>query len=49
MNVPLQVGAAVYDLAKLRMLEFYYDFIDYCIDRSDFQYLQMVSAPSGAD
>ena len=41
MNVPLQVGAAVYDLAKLRMLEFYYDFIDYYIDRSSFQYLQM--------
>jgi hypothetical protein len=41
MNVPLQVGAAVYDLAKLRMLEFYFDFIDYYIDRSSFQYLQM--------
>ena len=41
MNVPLQVGAAVYDLAKLRMLEFYFDFIDNYIDRSDFQYLQM--------
>ncbi len=28
MDVPIQVGCAVYDLAKLRMLEFYYDFID---------------------
>jgi hypothetical protein len=30
----------VYQLAKLRMLEFYYDFIDRFIDRSDFQYVQ---------
>ena len=28
MDVPIQVGCAVYDLAKLRMLEFYFDFID---------------------
>ncbi len=41
MNVPLQVGAAVHDLAKLRTLKFYYDFVDYYIDRSDFQYLPM--------
>ena len=25
---PFQVGIAVYQLAKLRMLEFYYDFLD---------------------
>ena len=41
MDVPIQVGCAVYDLAKLRMLEFYYDFIDKYIDRSDFVYCQM--------
>jgi hypothetical protein len=28
MDLPLQIGVAVYHLAKLRMLEFYYDFID---------------------
>ena len=39
-NLPIQVGFAVYQLAKLRMLEFYYDFIDRFIDRSDFQYVQ---------
>ena len=33
MDVPIQVGCAVYDLAKLRMLEFYFDFIDKYIDR----------------
>ena len=37
-NLPIQIGFAVYQLAKLRMLEFYYDFIDFYIDRSDFQY-----------
>ena len=40
-NLPIQVGFAVYQLAKLRMLEFYYDFIDYFVDRSDFQYCMM--------
>ena len=41
MDVPIQVGCAVYDLAKLRMLQFYYDFIDKYIDSSDFIYCQM--------
>jgi hypothetical protein len=40
-NLPVQIGFAVYQLAKLRMLQFYYDFIDYYIDRSDFQYCIM--------
>ncbi len=30
MNLPLQIGVAVYHLAKLRMLDFYYNFIDKC-------------------
>ena len=34
---PYQCGIAVYQLAKLRMLEFYYDFLDKYIDRSDFE------------
>ena len=41
MDLPLQIGVAVYHLAKLRMLEFYYDFIDKYIDRSDFELLEM--------
>jgi len=40
-DLPLQIGAAVYQLAKLRMLKFYYDFIDKYIDRSDFELLEM--------
>jgi hypothetical protein len=37
MDLPLQIGVAVYHLAKLRMLDFYYNFIDKYIDRSDFE------------
>ena len=38
---PFQVGIAVYQLAKLRMLEFYYDFLDKYFDRRDFELIQM--------
>ena len=38
---PFQVGIAVYQLAKLRMLEFYYDFLDKFIERRDFELIQM--------
>ena len=40
-DLPVQIGFAVYQLAKLRMLEFYYDFLDYYIDRSNFCLVQM--------
>ena len=39
--MPLQVGFFVYQYAKLRMLQFYYDFLDKYIDRSDFEYCEM--------
>jgi len=41
MNLPLHIAFFVYQYAKLRMLEFYYDFVDYFLDRSDFQYCEM--------
>ena len=41
MDLPLQIGVAVYQLAKLKMLDFYYNFIDKYIDRSDFELLEM--------
>lgn len=41
MNLPIQIGCAVYQLAKLRMLQFYYDCIDYYVDRKDFEMLEM--------
>ena len=40
-NRPFQAGIVVYQMAKLRMLEFYYDFLDYFLDRRDFELLQM--------
>ncbi|XP_066278985.1 uncharacterized protein [Branchiostoma lanceolatum] len=40
-NLPLQIGFFVYQYAKLRMLEFYYDFMIKFVDRSDFQYCEM--------
>ena len=41
LDLPLQVGFFVYQYAKLRMLLFYYDFLDKYIDRSDFEYCEM--------
>ena len=38
---PFQIGIVVYQLAKLRMLQFYYDFLDYYVDRRDFELIQM--------
>ena len=38
---PFQMGIVVYQLAKLRMLQFYYDYLDYFIDRRDFELIQM--------
>ena len=38
---PFQIGIVVYQLAKLRMLQFYYEFLDYYIDRRDFELIQM--------
>jgi hypothetical protein len=40
-NMPIQVAFNVLNDAKLRMLEFYYDFIDKYIDRRDYQYIYM--------
>lgn len=40
-DLPLHIGFFVYNYAKLRMLEFYYDFLDKYVDRKDFQYVEM--------
>ena len=40
-NLLFQIGIAGYQLVKLRMLEFYYDFLDRYFDRSDFELIQM--------
>ncbi|CAH3132563.1 unnamed protein product [Porites lobata] len=41
LNLPMQIGFFVYQYAKLRMLQFYFDFMDKYLDRSDFQYCEM--------
>ena len=40
-NRPFQVGIVVYQLAKLRMLQFYYGFLDQYLDRRDYELIQM--------
>ncbi|XP_066264599.1 uncharacterized protein [Branchiostoma lanceolatum] len=40
-DLPLQIGFFVYQYAKLRMLQFYYDFMLTFVDVSDFQYCEM--------
>ena len=37
---PFQVAISVYQLAKLRILEFYHDFLDHFVDRKDFELIQ---------
>ena len=40
-NRPFQVGITLYQLTKLRSLEFYYDFLDQYFHRSDFELIQI--------
>ena len=40
-NNPIHMSIAIYQLAKLRMLEFYYDCVDKYIPRADFQLQEM--------
>ena len=41
LDLPIQLGYFVLQYAKLRMLEFYYDFMDKYVDRADFEYCEM--------
>lgn len=40
-NIPIQIACSIYDDAKLKMSEFYYDVVDKYISRDDFQYIEM--------
>ena len=40
-NLPIQIGFYVYQYAKLRMLQFYYECLDKYLDRSSFEYCEM--------
>ena len=46
-NLPIQVGSAIFQMAKLRMLEFHYDCIDKFLSRRSFQYTQMDTDSAG--
>ena len=41
MDVPLQIGFIILQLAKLKMLSFYYDCLDKYLERDDFELIQM--------
>ncbi len=41
LDLPIQLGYFILQYAKLRMLEFYYDFVDVYVSREDFQYCEM--------
>ena len=41
LNLPIQIGYAILQYAKLKMLEWYYDFLVEFVDRSDFEYIEM--------
>lgn len=41
LDVPVIVGFSILQLAKLRMLQFYYDFMDKFVSRRDYQYVEM--------
>ncbi|KAK7460757.1 hypothetical protein BaRGS_00038835 [Batillaria attramentaria] len=36
-DLPIQIGIFVYGYAKLKLLQFYYEFLDFYLDRADFQ------------
>ena len=41
LNLPIQIGYSILQYAKLKMLEWYYDCLDYYVERSDFEYIEM--------
>jgi hypothetical protein len=41
LSLPTQLGFFVLQYAKLRMLQFYYDFMDRFVSRADFEYCEM--------
>ena len=41
LDLPIYLGYFILQYAKLRMLEFYYDFVDKYVCRSDFHYIEM--------
>lgn len=40
-NLPFQIGIVVYQFVKVRVLEFYYNVLDYFVDRNDSELIPM--------
>ena len=40
-SLPIQIGYFILQYAKLRMPQFYYDYMDVFVDRADFAYFEM--------
>ena len=40
-NLPIQIGYFILQYATLRMLQYYYDYLDVYVDRADFAYCEM--------
>jgi hypothetical protein len=40
-SLPIQIGYFILQYAKLRMSQFYYDYMDVFVDRADFAYFEM--------
>jgi len=40
-NVPIQISKTILDLAKMKISQFFWDVLDYFIDRDDYQIFQM--------
>ena len=40
-DLPIHIGVFILNYAKLRMLEFHYDFLDYYLSREGFQIMEM--------
>lgn len=41
MDLPIQLGYFILQYAKMKMLEFNYDFLDIYVDRADYMLLEM--------
>lgn len=41
LDLSIQIGYFIFQYAKLRMLEFYYDCLDQCCNREDFELMSM--------
>ena len=41
LDLPIHLGVFILNYAKLRMLEFYYNFLDYYLPHEDFEVLKM--------